>query len=179
MLITPEELGKMRGEDKIVPFELAPRIIWELARAGLKPVLVQGVYDLVHRGHVEYFRAGKALDPKRVVLIAALENDESVRKNKGSKRPVNQLVDRLHVVAEFLSVGLAFGYQDVPDYNRPDDFLARYRELGPAKILAAAWDEHVVYKRWQARQAGAELVEVNYQHVNSTTRMLRAVGYEE
>jgi cytidyltransferase-like protein len=179
MRVTAENLKKLRGEDKILSFSKMPEVIRRLYKSGLTVVLAQGCYDIVHRGHVEFMRAGRAIEAEKSVLIAGLENDKSIRKNKGSMRPINPLEDRQHVLAEFLSVGLVFGYDDAPDYENQWDYIRRYQELGPALILVPTWDPQLKLKQWQAKKAGTELVMVDFKHYNSTSLMLKKVGFEE
>lgn len=156
-----------------------PGLIRELGRAGLNVLLVQGVFDIVHAGHTGLLQATRSIDPNNSVILVGLENDETVRRNKGDKRPVNPLDDRLRVITEFRSVAYAFGYEDVPRYEHPEDYLERYRALSPATVIAATWDPHLGLKKQQAREADIQVAEVAYQHENSTTRMLRSIGYEE
>jgi D-beta-D-heptose 7-phosphate kinase/D-beta-D-heptose 1-phosphate adenosyltransferase len=166
-------------EQKIRSFGEMPKIIRDLGRAGKTVFLAQGVFDIVHAGHVGLIRAIRRLDTANGVVVVGVENDETVRRNKGDRRPVNPLDDRLQVLAEFMSAAYVFGYDDVPTYNRPEDYLDRYRELGSAVVVAASWDPHRDLKAWQASEVGAQVAYVDYRHENSTTRMLRSVGYEE
>jgi D-beta-D-heptose 7-phosphate kinase/D-beta-D-heptose 1-phosphate adenosyltransferase len=59
-------------------------------------VFTNGVFDLLHRGHVEYLYAARALGD---ALIVALNSDASVRALKGPSRPVNREADRAVIVA--------------------------------------------------------------------------------
>jgi D-beta-D-heptose 7-phosphate kinase/D-beta-D-heptose 1-phosphate adenosyltransferase len=58
-------------------------------------VFTNGCFDILHRGHVECLRQSKDLGDK---LIVGLNSDDSVRRLKGSKRPVNKQDDRLAVL---------------------------------------------------------------------------------
>jgi len=64
-------------------------------------VFTNGVFDIVHAGHVMYLEAARAMGD---VLILGLNDDDSVRRLKGSDRPVNVQVDRATVVAGLRSV---------------------------------------------------------------------------
>lgn len=165
-------------EQKIRSFGEMPQLIRDLRDAGKTVFLAQGVFDIVHAGHVGLIRAARRIDPSNGVVVAGVENDETVRRNKGDTRPVNPLGDRLQVLAEFMSIAYVFGYEDIPAYSQPEDYLTRYRALGSAVFVAAAWDPHRDLKSWQTNEAGAQLVYLDYRHENSTTRMLRSVGYE-
>lgn len=179
MAFSPDNLHHLRPEDRVRSFDDATGLIRELGRAGLDVFLVQGVFDIVHAGHTGLLQATRRIVPARSVVVAGLENDETVRRNKGSRRPVNPLADRLRVVAEFRSVNYAFGYDDMPRYDEPQDYLDRWRALHPTAVVVPSWDPYRDLKEWQAAETGTQIVYVDYQHENSTTHMLRAVGYEE
>jgi D-beta-D-heptose 7-phosphate kinase/D-beta-D-heptose 1-phosphate adenosyltransferase len=58
-------------------------------------VFTNGCFDILHRGHVEYLQASKALGTK---LVVGLNSDGSVRRLKGLSRPVNTQEDRAAVL---------------------------------------------------------------------------------
>ena len=71
-------------------------------RAGKKLVFTNGVFDILHAGHVGYLRSARALGD---LLIVGLNGDASARGlAKGPNRPVNTLEDRAAVLAELRSV---------------------------------------------------------------------------
>lgn len=65
-------------------------------RKGRSLVFTNGVFDLLHVGHVRYLRQARALGD---VLIVGVNSDESVRRlNKGPERPLNSAEDRIEVL---------------------------------------------------------------------------------
>src|SRR5215210_9428171 len=64
--------------------------------AGRRVVFTNGVFDILHPGHIRYLRQARALGD---VLIVGLNADASVRRNKGPARPVNSEQDRAEVLA--------------------------------------------------------------------------------
>ena len=76
-------------------------------------VFTNGVFDIVHRGHVSYLDRARGLGAS---LIVGVNTDESVRRlRKGVDRPVNPLEDRLAVLAALESVSLAVHFdEDTP-----------------------------------------------------------------
>jgi rfaE bifunctional protein nucleotidyltransferase chain/domain len=64
-------------------------------------VFTNGCFDLLHRGHVEYLASARALGD---FLVIGLNSDASVRRLKGSGRPVNSEEDRAYVLAGLESV---------------------------------------------------------------------------
>lgn len=67
-------------------------------------VLTNGVFDLLHRGHVTYLEQARALGAS---LVVAVNSDASVKRlDKGIERPINTLDDRMAVLAALGAVDL-------------------------------------------------------------------------
>lgn len=73
----------------------------QLRREGRQLVVTNGCFDLLHRGHVTYLEAARALGD---VLLVGVNSDASVRELKGPDRPVNNEADRAFVLAALASV---------------------------------------------------------------------------
>lgn len=79
---------------------------------GKKVVFTNGVFDILHRGHVEYLATARALGD---VLIVGLNTDGSVRRNKGELRPIVPEQDRAFVLSHLVSVDAVCLFdQDTP-----------------------------------------------------------------
>jgi rfaE bifunctional protein nucleotidyltransferase chain/domain len=73
-------------------------------------VFTNGVFDVIHRGHVTYLDRARALGAS---LVVGVNSDASVRRlGKGSERPLNTLDDRLAVLAALESVSLVTAFED-------------------------------------------------------------------
>lgn len=82
--------------DKVISWD-ALRIIRKQAKdAGESVVFTNGVFDLLHRGHVEYLEKARALGD---LLVVGLNSDASVRRIKGDKRPLCSQDDRAAVLS--------------------------------------------------------------------------------
>jgi rfaE bifunctional protein nucleotidyltransferase chain/domain len=97
-------------EAKLCPPEQLP------ARAARLPrplVFTNGVFDILHRGHVTYLAQARALGAS---LVLGLNTDASVKRlGKGEDRPINGLEDRAAVVAALQSVDLVTWFdEDTP-----------------------------------------------------------------
>ena len=77
------------------------RIVRELKQSGKKIVLTNGCFDLLHTGHIMLFSASKQLGD---ILIVAIDDDESVRKLKGTDRPVIAARERIRILSALDSV---------------------------------------------------------------------------
>ena len=64
-------------------------------------VMTNGCFDIIHSGHIEYLRKSKKYGD---VLIVAINSDASVKLNKGRKRPIINLRDRIIILSELRSV---------------------------------------------------------------------------
>jgi rfaE bifunctional protein nucleotidyltransferase chain/domain len=80
-------------------------------------VMTNGVFDLLHRGHVTYLEQARALG---AALVVAVNSDESVKRlGKGDDRPLNPLDDRMAVVAALRAVDLVVPF----DGDTPRDLI--------------------------------------------------------
>lgn len=151
-------------ENKIVTFETLS------ARRQALPgpvVMTNGVFDIIHRGHVTYLAQARALGGS---LIVAVNSDASVKMlGKGDDRPINTQEDRAAVLASLESVDLVVVFEDkvplkVIDEARPDIYVKggdyRIEDLPEAKLVAT----------W-----GAKTVTVEFEHQRSTTALLKKV----
>ncbi|MES2940156.1 MAG: D-glycero-beta-D-manno-heptose 1-phosphate adenylyltransferase [Pseudomonadota bacterium] len=89
-------------------------------------VFTNGVFDVLHRGHVSYLAQARALGAS---LVVALNTDASARRlNKGPERPLNNEADRAAVVAALEAVSLVTWFdEDTPvqllDELRPQVYV--------------------------------------------------------
>ncbi len=94
---------------------------------GLKIILTQGTYDMVHIGHARYFEAAKKHGQ---ILIVGVDSDEKVRARKGPDRPVVPEAERLEMVTHLRSVDVVYlKPHKAPRWNlikviRPDVLVA-------------------------------------------------------
>ena len=88
-----------------------------IARLPRPLVMTNGVFDLLHRGHVTYLEQARALG---AALVVAVNSDESVKRlGKGDDRPLNPLDDRMAVVAAPRAVDLVVPF----DADTPRDLI--------------------------------------------------------
>src|SRR5215467_8280392 len=87
-------------------------------RAGRRVVFTNGVYDLLHPGHVRYLQAARA---EGDVLIVGVNSDRSVRANKGPSRPLTPAPERAEILAALACVGAAVIF----DEDTPAEIIRR------------------------------------------------------
>ncbi len=133
-----------------------------------KPVVVtNGVFDILHRGHVTYLARARALGAS---LVVAVNTDASVRRlGKGDDRPINAEADRAAVLAALESVSLVTLFdEDVPlpvlELVRPEVY-----------VKGGDYDMNAIPEAKLARTWGARAVAIPFEHERSTTALLRKV----
>ncbi len=111
-------MSKIKGEFRknLLTQEEMKEKIEELKKNGKKTVFTNGVFDILHIGHLTYLEEARNLGD---VLIVGVNSDASVKVNKGDKRPINSQKNR----AEMLS-GLKFvDYTVIFDEKTPEKLL--------------------------------------------------------
>lgn len=146
----------------------SPDAIVSRARSLKRPlVFTNGVFDLLHRGHVTYLAQARAQGGS---LIVALNDDASTRRlGKGKDRPINALADRMAVVAALESVSLVTWFSE-------DTPLALIEAITP-DVLAKGGDwavEKIVGSQW-VTQHGGTVLSIPFEHERSTTLMLQKI----
>ncbi len=103
-------------------FDLAAAVRWreDLRARGRRVVFTNGVFDLVHAGHVTYLAWARAQGD---VLLLGLNEDASVRALKGPERPLVPFADRAVVVAALRCVDAVVGFAE----RTPETLLERIR----------------------------------------------------
>ena len=115
-----------------------PALMKRLRRARKKVVFTNGVFDVLHRGHVDYLARAKTFGD---VLIVGLNTDASVRRLKGSPRPIQKQADRAAILLALKAVDyvVMFG-EDTPEALirrvRPD-VLVKGADYRTAEIVGA------------------------------------------
>ena len=94
-----------------------------LKTLGMKVVLTQGVYDLIHEGHAAYLERARSYGD---VLIVAVDSDELTKIRKGPKRPIVPQAERVNMLLHLRHVDLVtikeahHGLGDIIELVKPD-----------------------------------------------------------
>ncbi len=107
----------MATPSKVVSLEEAARRAADLRVRGGKLALANGVFDLLHVGHVRYLEAARALAD---LLVVAVNSDASVKQNRGPGLPLVPEAERAEVVAALAAVDLVvvFAEKEVSEIIR-------------------------------------------------------------
>lgn len=111
----------MDTREKIVSRQGLTAILDEHRRAGRKIIFANGVFDLLHVGHVRYLEAARA---EGGVLVVAVNSDSSTRKLKGPGRPILTERARATLVAALKSVNYVVIFDEL-------DVKSLLKELQP------------------------------------------------
>lgn len=163
-------------DKKIIGYQEAITKIRENRGRGLCVILASGVFDIVHIGHIDYLTQAKSAGD---LLFVGVERDEYARLSKGINRPFNPLEIRLAFLSAIQPVDFVFEYNDIPICGgSPEIYMKRYRELNPDLLAVMYWNPLIDQKRNLANQVGIKLLTVNIDRRNSTTNLLKLIGYE-
>lgn len=132
--------------------------------AGGKVVFTNGVFDLLHPGHVRYLQDARALGD---VLIVAVNSDRSVRANKGPGRPINAQHERAEVLLALRSVDAAVIF----DEGTPHGIISRVQP--DVLVKGADWGEHDIVGRDVVEARGGRVVRMELSRGYSTTELIR------
>ncbi|MCM2271920.1 MAG: D-glycero-beta-D-manno-heptose 1-phosphate adenylyltransferase [candidate division Zixibacteria bacterium] len=153
--------------DRLIPRGRAASLATRLHRTSRRIVFTNGVFDILHRGHVEYLTKARSFGD---LLIVGLNRDSSVRKIKGPSRPYQKERDRAAVLLGLRAVDYVILFsEETPDLLiralRPDVLVkgADYRE---SEIVGAEF----------VRSYGGSVRRVRLTPGRSTTSILKRMS---
>ncbi len=135
------------------------------ARGG-RVVLTNGVFDLLHPGHVRYLEAARRLGD---ILIVAVNSDRSVRANKGPGRPLNPDRERAEVLLALSSVDAAVLF----DEDTPHQVIGTIQP--DVLVKGADWAPTEIVGRDVVEARGGRVVRIDLAQGYSTTELIRRV----
>ena len=127
-------------------------------------VFTNGVFDLLHPGHVRYLREARGLGDS---LIVGVNSDRSVRANKGPDRPVNRAEERAEIVR-------ALGVVDVAVVFDEDTPLNLIMSIRPDVLVKGAdWEADSIVGRDVVEARGGRVVRLELAPGFSTTGLIQ------
>lgn len=133
-------------------------------------VFTNGVFDVIHRGHVEYLYAARALGDR---LVVGVNSDDSVRRLKGPERPIVTLEDRLFVLAGLGCVDVVTPFSE----DTPLDLIAAL--LPDTLVKGGDYRPDQIVGSSAVRAAGGEVRVLPFLEGRSTTRLIQRMGRRE
>jgi D-beta-D-heptose 7-phosphate kinase/D-beta-D-heptose 1-phosphate adenosyltransferase len=154
--------GSLNPDPARDPFTLAVAVH---ARGG-KVVFTNGVFDLLHPGHIRYLQDARRLGD---ALIVGINSDRSVRANKGPERPITPEGERAEVLAALECVDAVAIF----DEETPAEIV---RRLQPDVLVKGAdWAADNIVGRDTVEARGGRVVRMELSKGYSTTELIRKV----
>ena len=126
-------------------------------------VFTNGVFDLLHPGHVRYLTDARRLGD---ALVVGVNSDRSVRVNKGPQRPINPEHERAEVLAALACVDLAVIF----DEDTPQVLITQIQP--DVLVKGADWGEHSIVGRDVVEARGGRVVRMELSPGFSTTSLI-------
>lgn len=137
---------------------------WRLA--GESVVFTNGVFDLLHPGHLRYLQAARAQGDR---LVVGVNSDRSVRENKGPSRPITPEQERAEILAALASVDAVVIF----DEQTPAEIV---RRLQPDVLVKGAdWPADQIVGRDTVEARGGRVVRVPVEQGYSTSAIIERV----
>ena len=155
----------VENDGPLAPSE-AVRLAERLRTDGKTIVFTNGVFDLLHPGHVRYLRRARALGD---VLIVGLNSDRSVRSNKRPDRPMTPEDERAEILAALACVDAVVVF----DEDTPHEIIAA---LQPDVLVKGAdWAADAIVGRDIVEGRGGRVVRIDVEPGHSTTAIVEKI----
>jgi len=138
----------------------------QLKEEGKKVVFTNGVFDILHAGHVDYLVKTKACGE---ILILALNSDASVRRIKGEKRPLVPQNERAFILSNLKSVDYVIIFDDDTPQNLIDLLLP------DVLVKGADYRLDQIIGRETVEANGGEVKTIKFVSPQSTTNIIQKV----
>jgi D-glycero-beta-D-manno-heptose 1-phosphate adenylyltransferase len=136
----------------------------ELGRQGKRVVFTNGVFDILHPGHVRYLAQARS---RGDALIVAVNSDRSVRANKGPERPVHPEAERAEVITALAAVDAAVVF----DEDTPLEIIGAIQP--DVLVKGADWPHDQIVGRDIVEARGGVVIRVPVEAGHSTTGVIR------
>jgi rfaE bifunctional protein nucleotidyltransferase chain/domain len=137
-----------------------------LQAAGRTVVFTNGVFDLLHPGHVRYLRHARRLGD---ALIVGINSDRSVRAIRGAGRPITPAAERAEILAALDCVDAVAVF----DEDTPAEII---RALAPDVLVKGAdWAADAIVGRDTVEARGGRVVRIEVEPGHSTTELVRRI----
>jgi len=138
---------------KVIPLAKLDKLKEKLH--SLKIVVAGGCFDILHIGHLDFLESAKKQGD---ILIVLLESDKTIKKTKGTNRPIHTQEERAYMLSQITSVDYVLML--TPDMENKD-YDNVVKSIQPAIIATTEGDAYISHKERQAHLVGAQVVCVN------------------
>jgi D-glycero-beta-D-manno-heptose 1-phosphate adenylyltransferase len=145
----------------------AVALVTRARRDGKTIVFTNGVFDLLHPGHIRYLKDARALGD---VLIVGVNSDRSARaQGKAADRPINPEAERSEVLAALASVDAVVVF----DEDTPHEIIDAIQP--DILVKGADWGENAIVGRDIVEARGGKVVRMQLAEGYSTTRLIEKI----
>ena len=135
----------------------------KLKASNKKVVFTNGVFDLIHAGHVDYLSKAKALGD---ILVVGLNSDDSVRRIKGDKRPILKQDERAFVLSNLKPVDYVVFF----DEDTPEKLIS---EIIPDILVKGAdWAVDKIVGKDIVEKNGGKVMNIEFVNDQSTSKII-------
>lgn len=153
-------------QDKIKDVHSLKSILTEAKEQKKTVVFTNGCFDILHVGHVTYLEEAKKQGD---ILVIAINTDDSVKRMKGSGRPVVCQEDRLKVLASLQSVDFVTTFAE-------DDPGSIIKELGPNILIKGSdWKEDEIIGGSYVKKAGGKVITIPFRKGYSSSLLITKI----
>ena len=152
--------------DRILPADGAAQLSAAVHARGGKIVFTNGVFDLLHPGHVRYLQDARRLGD---VLVVGVNSDRSVRGNKGPERPITPEGERAEILAGLACVDAVVIF----DEPTPAEIIRRVQP--DILVKGADWGPDNIVGRDTVEGRGGRVIRMELSPGYSTTDLIRKV----
>ena len=150
----------------VLTLDDAARLAAAHQKAGRRVVFTNGVFDLLHPGHVRYLTAARALGD---ALIVGVNSDRSVRANKGPGRPIMPERERAEMLAALACVDAVAVF----DEDTPAEIIRRIQP--DVLVKGADWAADAIVGRDTVKARGGRVVRVPVEQGWSTSAIVEKI----
>jgi len=152
--------------DRVLDAAALDRFARNARAAGRRIVFTNGVFDILHPGHLRYLQAARAHGD---LLIVGLNSDASVRRNKGPGRPVNPQDERAELLAALTCVDAVSIFDD----ETPADIIRRVQP--DVLVKGADWPADQIVGRDTVEARGGVVIREPVEEGYSSSAIIERV----
>lgn len=162
----PLKTPYLEFSEKIKSVEELKQLIKKRREKGQIMVFTNGCFDILHVGHIHYLNFARSLGD---FLVVGLNSDESVKKIKGTLRPINSEIERAYALSALECVDYIIFF----DEETPENLI---KELKPDILVKGAdWEEEKIVGATFVKSYGGKVERITFKFDVSTTKIIEKI----
>ncbi len=141
-------------------------VVEKRRKKGQKMVFTNGCFDILHAGHVSYLESARKLGD---FLVVGLNSDASIKKIKGTNRPINPQVERIKVLSSLECVDYIVVFEE----ETPENLIT---SLKPDVLVKGEdWEEDQIVGAKFVKSYGGKVKRIRFKYKTSTTSIIEKI----